>query len=188
MHGCRSLSCFKHNTDVDICQGGGGGGLWRMVLGEKTFPLSAYLEKKNTQKNTISSMVLFQTPVWSRHYGHVNTCSVLSTPPATLLLPNQTSSSQYLFWNCNSFRLFGWQLGCRDGGFFLAGLLFSLFYGVCVWGGASDQFRLILEEMLLLSARQTKRFKTILFLNKFWIKIQCFSIVICLWLNKQRCK
>ena len=138
MHGCKYLSCCKHN--IDVCRGGGGGGgggggwgLWRMVLGEKMFVLSAYLEKKNTQKNTISSMVMFQTPVWSRHYGHVNTCSVLSTPPATLLLPNQTSSSQYLFWNCNSFRLFGWQLGCRDGGFF--GWAFVLFILRCVCGG-----------------------------------------------------
>ena len=127
------------NTMLMLIYVRGVGGLWRMVLGEM-FLLSAYIEKENTQKNTISSMVLFQTPVWSRHYGHVNTCSVLSTPPATLLLPNQTSSSQYLFWNCNSFRLFGWQLGCRDGGF-LAGLLFSLFYGVCVggWGGGVHQ-------------------------------------------------
>ena len=50
-------------------------------VNEKTFPLSAYLEKNNPQKNTISSMVLFQTPVWSRHYGHVNTYMVLFQTP-----------------------------------------------------------------------------------------------------------
>ena len=52
MHGCRSLSCFKHNTDVDVCQGGGGGyDVW--YWGRRRFRYQL-IQKRKTHRRILS--------------------------------------------------------------------------------------------------------------------------------------